>query len=768
MALAVQTQVSDGSLTKIQVGIDFIEQADIQVYFDLAASPLVAGSDYTWTASKTITFSSAVPAGTAAFLLRQTNVEEVLNVFDGGASFSRYTLDENFHQILLLAQEVREGVGLRGIFLPLDMHGYKIKNLGDPTVDTDAANLAAVKALCAKVTSGYQAADASLQAQLTGNVPLLASAFSPISWHGQTIENSVNIPANKNAWSFGPQMRIAEGQRVEIGEGSTWTIAEGDEQEGGIDLSQYLKVDTYTPAKAAQDARLDVLERGVLRLGNPSGSDDTSTLQAALNTLQGQGGGILELVGTWNFTTLNTNGTVSIRGVGVGRTTLIHNPANSTSDGIVYNPTGSFLRPYVRDLTFLCSGTGRYGIATPVNAAQFSSAFAIDIARISARRLNGASTGWSAVLRIGDVVTGSFRESEIRGGFDVSADPATQADTAGVIMEAASANIAFDIQGIQIVGTKYGVRIGENVEGFFVTDCEIVNCLDGVGSYNTTSKPGGYITSTHLNCARYPVYFQNRRDFTLSNLQMYRGSGHYNGSTAWVGIMLATCSRFSLGNQYYRVAAVYTSKSYAVQAATCTSFHTGDAVLAETGNITDGWLLTSCSDFVLGSSRVPSGMASWVALKSCSFGTVGQIQSPDAAVPTTAYDIDSSNNRRNIKVDRTACDRLGYDEITYTAAATKVINFSEGTPVRTFNLNAGAGAYTVDIQLVRANHLAGNKYLFRVVMGATANPTIRFLDDTTANVRRSITGTGTATIYEVELVYNNAGWVLSRVATLTA
>jgi len=280
MALAVQTQVSDGSLTKIQVGIDFIEQADIQVYFDLAASPLVAGSDYTWTASKTITFSSAVPAGTTAFLLRQTNVEEVLNVFDGGASFSRYTLDENFHQILLLAQEVREGVGLRGIFLPLDMHGYQIKNLGNPTADTDAVNLAAVKALCAQVTAGYQAGDANLQAQLTGNVPLLASAFSPISWHGQTIENSVSIPANKNAWSFGPQMRIAEGQRVQIGEGSTWTIAEGDEQEGSIDLSQYLKaVPTYADLRSSSllGTRVAVTAPGVAGLFVADPSDSTST-----------------------------------------------------------------------------------------------------------------------------------------------------------------------------------------------------------------------------------------------------------------------------------------------------------------------------------------------------------------------------------------------------------------------------------------------------------------------------------------------------------
>ena len=72
------------------------------------------------------------------------------------------------------------------------------------------------------------AGDSNLQAQLTGNVPLEASAFSPISWHDQAIDNSVVIPNNKNAWSFGPTMTISPGQTVTIGTGSFWTIANGE------------------------------------------------------------------------------------------------------------------------------------------------------------------------------------------------------------------------------------------------------------------------------------------------------------------------------------------------------------------------------------------------------------------------------------------------------------------------------------------------------------------------------------------------------------
>lgn len=76
--------------------------------------------------------------------------------------------------------------------------------------------------------SARTAADENFQDQLTGNVPLEASAFSPISWHDQSIDNSVVIPDNKNAWSFGPTMTISPGQTVTIGTGSFWTIANGE------------------------------------------------------------------------------------------------------------------------------------------------------------------------------------------------------------------------------------------------------------------------------------------------------------------------------------------------------------------------------------------------------------------------------------------------------------------------------------------------------------------------------------------------------------
>jgi len=78
--------------------------------------------------------------------------------------------------------------------------------------------------------SARVAGDDSLQAQLSGTNPPMGSAFSVISWHDQSVTNSITIPQNKNAWSFGPVVTVNPGQVVTVGTGSFWTIANGEVQ----------------------------------------------------------------------------------------------------------------------------------------------------------------------------------------------------------------------------------------------------------------------------------------------------------------------------------------------------------------------------------------------------------------------------------------------------------------------------------------------------------------------------------------------------------
>ena len=238
--LATQIEVSDGTLTSVNVGIEFFEQGDISVALDQAV-PLTLGTDYQWSAATTIQFlptlntpGGLVPAGVSVILRRSTEHTEMLNTYDGGAPFSRITLDENFEQLLRLSQEFSEGLGFDGLQNNLDMNGYRVLNLGDAIDPQDAVPLAQVQDLLEVVDDSirddFTAADAALQDQILGITPPAGSQFSMISWHDQEILNSITIPDNKNAWSFGPTVGVAPGQTVTIGEDSFWTIADGSLQ----------------------------------------------------------------------------------------------------------------------------------------------------------------------------------------------------------------------------------------------------------------------------------------------------------------------------------------------------------------------------------------------------------------------------------------------------------------------------------------------------------------------------------------------------------
>lgn len=144
--LATQIEVSDGTLSIVNVGITFFNQADISVSLD-QSDPLVTGVDYHWTSATTLQFLDTVtipggliPNGVEVIIRRDTKNDEMYNILDGGAPFSRLTLDENYKQLLFLSQEFSEGLGLDGLRNNLNMNGYRLINVGDPISPQDAVN----------------------------------------------------------------------------------------------------------------------------------------------------------------------------------------------------------------------------------------------------------------------------------------------------------------------------------------------------------------------------------------------------------------------------------------------------------------------------------------------------------------------------------------------------------------------------------------------------------------------------------------------------
>lgn len=139
MAYSNQTAVSDGSLQTIILSIGFFDKSEIRVFKN--GVEVFVSTDFVWATSNSIQFPSALPNGTVIQLRRTTDISEMRHIFTEGAQFNNQTLDEDYTQILHIAQESREGGGLTDVFNPLDMHQNKIVNLAPGTNPADAVNL---------------------------------------------------------------------------------------------------------------------------------------------------------------------------------------------------------------------------------------------------------------------------------------------------------------------------------------------------------------------------------------------------------------------------------------------------------------------------------------------------------------------------------------------------------------------------------------------------------------------------------------------------
>ena len=217
-------------------------------------------ASFSLTSSNTLELSVAPPAGEDNVLIRRVMPKDVPYAdFKRGNNFGQEVLNNSFLQLLYIVHESLDG------FFP---EGYTIQSairfIEDATIDgnlyvngkaevTDSdqsvpdsvvnfregddrykepleSEVIERKQEDYNIRSEFGAADSNIQKQLSGEVPLEASAFSPISWHDPIIENSVTIPDDKNAWSFGPTMTIDAGQTITIGLNSFWTIANGEVQ----------------------------------------------------------------------------------------------------------------------------------------------------------------------------------------------------------------------------------------------------------------------------------------------------------------------------------------------------------------------------------------------------------------------------------------------------------------------------------------------------------------------------------------------------------
>lgn len=140
MSFSIQRETSDGTLSTLDLTIEYIDRTDVRAYVNDIEIDLTGGSTpYTWEwiTDSQIKITPNVPNGLVAMLKRSTPMEGMYHIFDAGAVFKDETVDENFKQVLFLSQEAKEGSGVSDIYSDVNMHGYVIRNHGAATLDGD-------------------------------------------------------------------------------------------------------------------------------------------------------------------------------------------------------------------------------------------------------------------------------------------------------------------------------------------------------------------------------------------------------------------------------------------------------------------------------------------------------------------------------------------------------------------------------------------------------------------------------------------------------
>ena len=101
MATTQNEYTGDGSTTDYSFTFEYLEQSDVKVSLDG-----VATTEYFFASPTLLRFNTAPADGVAIKIKRETNVDQLAATFFPGSSIRAQDLNNNFLQILYMAQEV--------------------------------------------------------------------------------------------------------------------------------------------------------------------------------------------------------------------------------------------------------------------------------------------------------------------------------------------------------------------------------------------------------------------------------------------------------------------------------------------------------------------------------------------------------------------------------------------------------------------------------------------------------------------------------------
>lgn len=196
MAFSWQESVKPAGTQDIQCDIEYLDKSYIHVYLDGAET-----TAFTWTSSTNIRLNSPLSVETVVLLIRKTEREYLYIEFASGAPFIEVNVDTQNTQFLHLAQELVEGRYVEGFYGDINMHRYRITNLGDPVDAQDAANKQYVDAGDARLDQRIDAEHAAWVAAVDNEASIRQAADDALDVRTTNLEQTY-FNANTNSFPW--------------------------------------------------------------------------------------------------------------------------------------------------------------------------------------------------------------------------------------------------------------------------------------------------------------------------------------------------------------------------------------------------------------------------------------------------------------------------------------------------------------------------------------------------------------------------------------
>lgn len=197
MAVVQNTYTGNGSTVLYSLSFSYLDQADVKVSVN---GTIV--TNYIFATVSSIQFLTAPANGSTIIIYRDTYNDETTATIFPGSAIKAADLNNNFTQILYIAQEVvARSVSILGSTMAgiLNMGGFKITNLGTPTNSTDASTKAYVDSNVGAVSASATAAAASAAAASTSASNAASSASSASSSASSASSSASAASASQSA-----------------------------------------------------------------------------------------------------------------------------------------------------------------------------------------------------------------------------------------------------------------------------------------------------------------------------------------------------------------------------------------------------------------------------------------------------------------------------------------------------------------------------------------------------------------------------------------